>query len=72
METNEVKILGIVTVPEGSVSTVLNITTVISLLYLLDLFMDINPVKDQYKKMFPAKAAATTHATTPGVSTKAV
>jgi hypothetical protein len=53
MNKSNVSILGMINVPDSSVQLVLNITTVLAILFLLDLFFDINPVKAQYKALFP-------------------
>lgn len=46
-------IAGIITLPIKHASLVATIGAVFTILYLLDLFLDINPVKDMYLKAFP-------------------
>lgn len=46
-------IAGIVTLPVKHASMVATVGAIFTLLYLLDLFLDINPVKDMYLKVFP-------------------
>lgn len=48
-------IAGIITMPAKQASTVATIGAVFTVLFLLDLFFDINPVKDMYRKVFPKK-----------------
>lgn len=46
-------IAGIIKLPIKHASLVSTIGAVFTVLYLLDLFFDINPVKDMYVKAFP-------------------
>lgn len=46
-------IAGIINLPIKHASLVSTIGAVFTVLYLLDLFFDINPVKDMYVKAFP-------------------
>lgn len=49
-------IAGIITLPIKHASLVATIGAVFTVLYLLDLFFDINPLKDMYVKAFPRTA----------------
>lgn len=49
-------IAGIITLPIKHASLVATIGAVFTVLYLLDLFFDINPLKDMYVKVFPRSA----------------
>lgn len=46
-------IAGIIKLPIKHASLVATIGAVFTVLYLLDLFFDINPIKDMYLKAFP-------------------
>lgn len=46
-------IAGIITLPIRHASTVATVGVVFTMLYLLDLLFDINPLKDMYVKAFP-------------------
>lgn len=51
----EFSIFGVIKMPIKHASTVASVGAVFTVLFLLDLFFDINPVKGAYQQVFPPK-----------------
>lgn len=51
-----ISVFGVIDVPNKHANLLFNVTTVFTILYLLDFFFDKNPLKSFWKELFPGDA----------------